>query len=355
MNTRDLSTHTPYRAGRGIEEVARDLGRDPAGFVTLSSNENPLGPSPQAVAAVKAAADTVHTYPKASHTDLTIRLAKNWAVEPAQIWLAAGGDGTLDYLARAFLEPGDRVLVPRPGFSYYPMSARFHHATVTGYPVRKEDDFALTPEAVLEAYDGERLVYLTSPHNPTGGCYALDAIRAIADNTREETLVVVDEAYAEYSDLPSARILLDGRDDIAVVRTFSKAYGLAGLRMGYGIVPETWAAAYDRVNTPFAVSEIACRAGMAALDDQIHVERSVTTARWAREYMTDHLDARTWGSQANFVLADVGDATRVTEAAERNGVIVRDCTSFGLPACVRVTCGTEAETERAVEVLNDAV
>ncbi len=355
MNPRDLSTHTPYSAGRGIEEVARDLDLDPEDLVKLSSNENPFGPSPAAVAAIREAAPGVHTYPKAVHTDLTAALADRWDLPPAQVWLSPGGDGVLDYLARTFLSPGDRVLVPDPGFAYYPMSARYRDAGVDTYPLRKAADFAQSAANVLGAYDGHRAVYLTTPHNPTGSEMSPGEIERVAGETDPETLVVVDEAYAEFTEADSARSLLEEREDIAILRTFSKAYGLAGLRLGYALVPAAWADAYERVNTPFAVNSLACRAGMAALEDDEHVERTVETARWARRYMYDELDAPTWESGGNFVLAEVGDGEAVTDAAQREGVIVRDCSSFGLPECIRVTCGTRAGTERAVEVLNGVV
>jgi len=355
MNPRDLSGHTVYQAGRGVEEVARELGLDPDDLVKLASNENPFGPSPDAVAAIRDAAESANSYPKASHTDLVEKLADRWDVAPAQVWLANGGDGVLDYLSRAMLAPGDPVLVPDPGFAYYGMSARYHHGEVREYRVSKADDFALTAETVLGDYDGERVVYLTSPHNPTGKRFDLDAIEAIAEGTDPETLVVVDEAYGEFADAPSAVELVDEREDVALVRTFSKVYGLAGVRLGYGIVPEAWADAYARVNTPFAASEVACRAGLAALDDDDHARKTVETAAWAREYVSENLDAPTWESHGNFVLAEVGDASAVADELQRRGVIVRDCTSFGLPECVRITCGTEAETERAVAELNEVL
>ena len=352
MDPRDLSGHTPYSAGRGIEEVARDLGTDPGELVKLSSNENPFGPPPAAVEAIREAAPTVHTYPKAVHTDLTDALAAEWDLSPAQVWLSPGGDGVLDYLARALLEPGDRVLVPDPGFAYYAMSARYRDAAVDHYPLPKADDFAQTPERVLDSYDGHRIVYVTTPHNPTGSEMARQDVETVAAETDEETLVLVDEAYGEFTDAPSGRPVLDERDDVAILRTFSKAYGLAGLRLGYALVPEEWGGAYERVNTPFAVNSLACRAGMAALDDEAHVEKTVETARWAREYMHDELAAPTWESGGNFVLVEVGDAEAVTAAAQREGVILRDCSSFGLPECVRITCGTRESTRRAVEVVN---
>jgi histidinol-phosphate aminotransferase len=390
MEPRDLSDHDTYEAGRGIAEVARELGRDPDEFVKLASNENPHGPSERATEAIRRGADRVNVYPKASHTDLQDAVADRWAVDPAQVWLANGADGAIDCLCRAMLDPWDRVLVPDPGFAYYPMSARFHHGEVSTYELSGAafDDVA---EAVLRAYEGERMVFLTSPHNPTGGTVPLAEVAQIADETAEHTLVVVDEAYAEFAPVPSAVSMLGGasqhvpglhdldpggpgrgtgperatetetgaehrdRDDVAVLRTFSKAYGLAGIRLGYAVVPGAWADAYARVNTPFSAGELACRAGLAALDDDEHVRRSVASARRAREYMRDRLDAPVLPSHANFVLVDVGDAGAVTEATKRRGVIVRDCTSFGLPDRVRITCGTESETERAVEVVNEVL
>lgn len=364
MQPRDLSAHTEYRAGRGVEEVARELGRDPDSFVKLASNENPLGPSPAAVNVIRDDATAVHRYPTASHTDLVDAIAATWDVRPPQIWLGNGGDAVLDFLARAFLDAGDRVLVPDPGFAYYGMSARYHHGEVTTYPLAKSENFALTAATVLDAYDDERIVYLTSPHNPTGGTFTPSAIRTIARETGNQTLVVVDEAYGEYATTESAIPIVADRDDIAVLRTFSKAYGLAGLRLGYAVTPQPWANAYARVNTPFSASEIACRAGLAALDDETHVQRSVEAAKWGRTYLATELSARTFASEANFVLVDVSNvdpegqqttASFVTRAALERGVIVRDCTSFGLPECIRVTCGTREETKRAVSVLEEVL
>lgn len=355
MQPRDLSALSPYVPGRGAEEVARELGMDADDLVKLSSNENPHGPGPAAIDAIRETAPQVGVYPKASHTDLAAKLAARWDCTAEQVWVTPGADGALDYLSRAFLDPGDRILAPEPGFSYYRMSARYHHGEVATYPLRKADDFAQTPDTVLDAYDGERIVYLTTPHNPTGSELDLDAVEVLSDAVDDHTLLVVDEAYAEYTDTPSAIGLVDDHDDVAVTRTFSKAYGLAGLRVGYAVVPESWADAYARVNTPFAASEVGCRAALAALDDDDHLERTVETARWARSYLRDHLDAPTWESGGNFVLAEVGDAASVAEATQRRGVIVRDCGSFGLPACIRVSCGTREGTRRAVEVVNDAL
>ncbi|MFW5949172.1 MAG: histidinol-phosphate transaminase [Halolamina sp.] len=355
MEPRDLSTHTVYQAGRGVEEVARDLGLDPDELVKLSSNENPHGASPAAVDAVRGAAEEISVYPKAAHTDLTADLAEKWGLDTEQVWVSPGADGAIDYLSRTMLDPEDPVLVPEPGFSYYGMSARYHHGDVHAYELSTDDAFAMTADTVLDAYDGERIVFVTSPHNPTGATMAREEVEALLAGVDDDSLVVIDEAYGEFADEPSAVDLLDEYENIAVLRTFSKAYGLAGLRIGYALVPSAWGEAYARVSTPFAASEAALRAAIAALDDDAHVEKSVESARWAREYVHDHLDAPTFDSEANFVLCEVGDGSTVAEATQRNGVIVRDCSSFGLPGCIRVSCGTEDETRRAVETLNDVL
>jgi len=353
MQPRDLSATSPYVPGRGIEEVARDLGLDPDALIKLSSNENPHGSSPLAVDAVTdRAREGLHVYPKAAHTDLTEKLADKWDVDSQQVWVSPGADGAIDYLSRAMLDPGQSVLVPEPGFSYYSMSTRHHHGEVATYGLSKTDGFAQTADLVLEAYDGERIVHLTSPHNPTGSEWAREEITTLLEAVDDHTLVVVDEAYGEYSDRPSSIDLVDDYDNVAVLRTFSKAYGLAGLRIGYGVVPASWADAYARVNTPFAANELACRAALAALDDDDHVDTSVETAAWAREYMAENLDAPTFDSAGNFVLAEVGDASHVAERSQEEGVIIRDCSSFGLPGCVRISCGTREETKTAVETLN---
>ncbi|GAB3685994.1 histidinol-phosphate transaminase [Salinarchaeum chitinilyticum] len=352
MEPRDLSSHAAYVPGEGIEEVARELGVDPDSLIKLASNENPLGPPEASVDALREHADRISAYPTSAHSDLTNAIAERWGLDDEQVWLSAGADGAIDLLHRATIEPDQSILAPEPGFAYYPMSARYHHGEVATYPVAKAADFQVTPETVLDAYDGERVVYLTSPHNPTGATIDLNDVEAIADRTGEDALVVVDEAYGEFADVESARTLLKDRDDVAVLRTFSKAYGLAGLRLGYALVPEEWADAYAKVNTPFAVSELACRAGLAAMETDDHVERSVETVAWAREYMAENLDAPTWESGGNFLLVEVGDATEVAEALKHEGVIVRDCTSFGLPECIRITCGTEGGTKAAVEAVN---
>lgn len=355
MKPRDLTDHPEYVPGRGIEEVARERGLDPNELITLSSNENELGPSPAAVQAIREMAPRAHRYPKAAHTDLTAALGERHDVSTDQIWLANGGDGALDYLSRAMLHPGETVLVPEPGFAYYGMSARFHHGGVRTYSVSRSDDFAMEPDRILDAYDGQRIVYITSPHNPSGATMSLGDVETVAAETGTETLVVVDEAYGDFANQESATALIKRGVNVAVLRSFSKSYGLAGLRLGYVIVPDGLAEAYRRVNTPFAASEIACRAGLAALEDTDHLEKTVTMVQTGREQLHSDLDARTWPSEGNFVLANVGDATVVADALLDRGIIVRDCTSFGLPACIRITVTTSGPLAQAIDACNQVL
>jgi histidinol-phosphate aminotransferase len=355
MDTRDLSAHAPYAPGRGIDEVARELGRDPTSLIKLSANENPLGPPPAAVQALADPREGMSSYPKSAVVDLRGAVADHVGVDPAQVWLAAGADGAIDYLHRAMLRPGERILVPEPGFAYYAMSARYHHGEVDTYRLEAAEEFIQQPAKVIDAYDDHRLVFLTTPNNPTGTELRPAQIREIAAAVGPETLVVIDEAYGEFSEHPSMTEAVDAVGNIAVLRTFSKAYGLAGLRIGYAVVPESLTDAYPRVNTPFATNHLACRAALAALGDTAHLDATIRTVREARALLEDEFSAHTWASGGNFVLAEVGAATAVTEAAQEAGVIVRDTTSFGLPRCIRISCGTVGETERAIETLESII
>ena len=355
MNPRDLSNNPEYVPGRGAVAVARERGLDPADMIAVASNENALGPAPAAVEALRAAADSVHRYPKSTFVDLRSAIADRWDLASEQIWLANGGDAALDYLARAMLDPGDSVLVPDPGFAYYEMSARFHHGTADTYAINRADDFTLAPETVLSGYQGQRIVYLTSPHNPTGAVCSVGDIEAIARQTDSETLIVVDEAYGEFSGVDSAIDLISSRDDVAVLRSFSKSYGLAGLRLGYAVVPDSWADAFTRVNTPFAASDLACRAGLAALTDSEHLEATIKMAKSGRQQLRDGLYADTWPSGGNFVLAAVEDGTLVADRLMDRGIVVRDCSSFGLPDCIRITVAPTEPLQRVIEACNDVV
>lgn len=350
---RDLSALDEYVPGRGVEEVAREHGLDPDELAKLASNENPLGPPPAAEEAVRDAASGVNVYPTALHNDVRDEVAEHVDAPPENVVLGAGADGVFDTVGRAVLEDDNGVLTPEPGFSYYGMSARNIGGYERYYSLRTGDGFEYDARRVAEAYEGEKVVYVTTPNNPTGTTTTVETIETVADSV--DGLVFVDEAYWEFSDRETAVPLALERDDVAVARTFSKAHGLAGLRVGYGVLPDEMASAYRKVVTPFCVGSVSLKAARAALGDDDHLRESVELARWGRRYMSENLDAPTYDTEANFVLADVSphDATEFAGELEKRGVIVRDTTSFGLPECVRVSVGTRDETKRAVRELND--
>jgi len=350
---RDLSPLDEYVPGRGVEEVAREHGLDPDELAKLASNENPLGPPPAAEEAIHEAASGVNVYPTALHTDVRDVVAEAVDAPEANVVLGPGADGVFDTVGRAVLEDGDGVLTPDPGFSYYGMSARNLGGHERSYSLRTNEEFGYDADRIVDAYGGEKIVYITTPNNPTGTATTLEVIKEVADSV--EGLVFVDEAYHEFSEGESALRLALKRDDVAVARTFSKAYGLAGLRVGYGVVPDEIASAYRKVVTPFCVGSVSLKAARAALRDEKHLRDSLEIARWGREYMSEKIEAPTYETEANFVLVDIlpHDASDFAGALERRGVIVRDTTSFGLPSCIRVSVGTREETKRAVEEINE--
>ncbi len=350
MQHRDVSSIPPFRPRS--EESWLETTDD---TLRLGTNENPLGPSPRAVEAVRRDATRMHRYPSRPHAALDRALADQWNVETEQIWIGAGAVSVIDTLTRAMVEPGEAILRPEPGFSYFGRSNRSHYGTERTYPLHKSDDFALDVDELLATYEGEPIVYLNSPHNPTGATASLEAMEAVVQGTDDETLVVVDEAYGHFTDDPSAVGLMRETDRVAVLRTFSKSHGLAGARIGYGIMPESIAPAYDRVSTPFGVSRMASVAALGALEDDSFLERSVAVARASRSYLHEHIDCRTWASEANFVLVEVGDARSATNRLEDAGLEVRDCTPFGLDDCIRITVGTSEQTRRAVSIVNAVI
>ncbi|MDY6765200.1 MAG: histidinol-phosphate transaminase [Halobacteria archaeon] len=354
---KDLSGFKEYVPGKGTDEVAREHGLAPDRMVKLASNENPLGGSSEAVEAVRDNADQVSVYPTALHEEMRERIADYVDVPSKNVVLGPGADGVFDTLGRALIGEGDEVLTPSPGFSYYGMSARYLGGKESNYHLSKPQNFEFSADKILNDYDGEKIVYVTTPNNPTGNTLPPSDLRKVASEV--EGLVIVDEAYWEFSDTDSAVSLVadaneGGMENVVVARTFSKAFGLAGMRLGYGVVPDWLASAYRKVTTPFSVGTLALYAGMGALEDEEHLEKSVELARWGREYMSRNLDVPTFDSEANFVLVDVSpmNSTEVTQELEKRGIIVRDTTSFGLPECIRVSVGTKQQTKRAVEEIN---
>jgi histidinol-phosphate aminotransferase len=344
-----------YVPGRSTDEIARIYGFDPASVIKLGSNENVLGPSPKAIAAIISHAKDVHIYPSADACDLVEALSVYTGVPVENICASGPGmDGLLDNLMRLLISPGDEVIIPTPTFSYYGIAACANGA-VPVY-VKLNGDYGLDVESIKSA-ESERtkVIFLCSPNNPTGKLVPENELRSILEHTRG--LVFVDEAYIEFSD-GNVTHLLNEYDNIIIGRTLSKVFGLAGMRLGYGLMPTWLKTEYMKIATPFNISVPSIVAGIAALSDTEHLIKSIACAREGRDYLVANIPFEVYKSQANFVLVDVSPlkSKDVTVSLLEKGIIVRDCNSFkdAGDSLIRVTVGTAEQNKKVVAAFEDA-
>jgi histidinol-phosphate aminotransferase len=343
---------SPYVPGKPIESLERELGI--ANAVKLASNENPLGPSPRAVEAIWNMAESVHRYPDGSCFRLRQALAARLDVAPEQLVFGTGSDEILELLAKCFLGPSDEVVYAWPSFAMYPIVTQGMGATSVRIPLDADlvHDLAKMREAITTR---TRLVIVCNPNNPTGTSVAAGAFDRFVASLPEGVVLAVDEAYVEYArrpDFPDALGWVRRRPGTCVLRTFSKIYGLAGLRVGYAVSDRELAGYLERARHPFNVNLIAEAAAVAALDDHEHVARARATNAAGFELLTrelTRLGLATWPSDANFLLAK-GEAGTY-ERLLREGVIVRPMGGFGLPDHIRITIGTAEENEKLVKAL----
>ncbi len=349
---RDLPVYSP---GRSPEEVARELGIPDC--VKMASNENPLGPSPLAVEAVREALRSAHLYPDAQCLRLREALSERLGVGVDRILVTHGADEAFDLLAYAFLERGDRVVVGDPTFSSYELAARTMGAEVVKVPLR---DYRQDVPAMLRAVEGRtKMVVLCSPLNPTGTTVSAEELEEALSGLPEDVLLVLDEAYLEYVDDPghpdSLRYFAaDPR--MVITRTFSKIYGLAGLRVGYALCSPPVREALEKVKLPFNVNRLAQAAAEAALRDEAHLERSREMNRRGKQALYRVLEECGLSyvpTQANFILVRNGEHPDLFMQLLRRGIIVRDGTALGIPGHVRITIGDEEQNRRLEAALRD--
>ena len=351
----------------GILEVAPYVGGEAAipgrnRVIRLASNENPLGPSPRAMAAYASLEKELHRYPDGGAWALREAIAGAEELDPARIVCGAGSDELIALLVRGYAGPGDEVLHSEHGFLMYSISAKAAGAE----PVAAaERDLTADVDALLErAGEKTRLVFLANPNNPTGSYLTEAELRSLRAGLPEEALLVIDAAYAEYAtqdDYCSAMDLVAEFDDLVVIRTFSKIHGLAALRLGWAYCPPAVADVLNRLRGPFNVSQAAQAAGIAAVKDRQHVERSrAHNARWLA-WTLERLAAVGFDprpSAGNFLLVRFAEEPgRSAEAAladlKKHGILVRALGGYGLPDCLRITIGTESDTRAVVGALED--
>jgi histidinol-phosphate aminotransferase len=344
----------PYSPGKPIQEVERELGIRES--VKLASNENPLGPSPMALQALRDALPEIHRYPDGSGHRLRHALAGHWHVAPDQLILGNGSNELLELVARCFLLPGDEAVYAEQAFVVYDMVAQVTGAKKVMIPLK---DFTHDLDGMRAAISPRtKLVFVGNPNNPTGTALPARALEAFLESVPSQVLVVLDEAYYEF--LPpdvtpdALRFVRDGRL-LLVLRTFSKIYGLAGLRIGYGIGPPALIALLNRAREPFNTSSLAQAAATAALGDVAHVARTRAVTEEGRKFLGEAcraLGLAVVPSVANFLLVDVGRPGPATaDALLRHGVIVRPMVGYGFPTHLRISIGTPQENERCLAAL----
>jgi histidinol-phosphate aminotransferase len=345
----------PYQPGKPISELARELGLDEAGIVKLASNENPYGIGPRTRAAIDAALADVARYPDGNGYELKLALSKRYGVDMSAIVLGNGSNDVLELVAHAFLGPGRAAVHSQHAFAVYPLATQARGARQIVVPAR---DYAHDLDAMLKAIDEETyVVWVANPNNPTGTLAAAGALEAFVRKVPERVLVVIDEAYNEYlhHELRSDTVKwLKRHPNLIVSRTFSKAYGLAGLRVGYAFAHPSVADVMNRVRQPFNVNSLALAAAAAALDDMEFVAKSYAENLQGMKQLAEGFDALKLEfipSHGNFVSVRVGKAADVFKRLLRRGVIVRPVAGYGMPEHLRVTIGTAQENEKFLQAL----
>lgn len=356
-----ISAIAPYQAGKPIEELAREFGLNPADIVKLASNENPLGMPPLAQKAVTAAISGIGRYPDPAGFELKQALSDRYDVPQSWLTLGNGSNDILELVAMALLEPGSSCVYSQYAFVVYKLSTQARGARHIVVPAR---DYGHDLPAMLEAIDeSTRLVFIANPNNPTGTYLSNASLESflaeVAKRHGTRVTVVLDEAYNEYLE-PELRVdsvgLVKKYPNLLVSRTFSKAYGLAGLRVGFAVAQPALTDLLNRVRQPFNVNSLAQAAAIAALQDKDFLERSFTVNRDGKVQLQNafnQLGLKYVPSYSNFVLVHVGEAARINLELLKRGVIVRPVAGDGLPEWLRVTIGLPHENQKFIDALTE--
>ena len=352
---RHIRDIAPYQPGKPVSELARELNLQESSIIKLASNENPRGASPKAVEAMQAAINESGRYPDGSGFALKQALSRSHGLSNDRIVIGNGSNDVLEMVARAFLAPGCSTVYSQHAFAVYPLVTQATGATGIEVPAR---DFGHDLDAMARAIrDDTRIVFVANPNNPTGTWLAPTVVRSFLEKVPANVVVILDEAYNEYLEPDqrgNALRWIEEFPNLVVSRTFSKAYGLAGLRVGYGVMRAPIADLVNRVRQPFNVSHIAQAAAAAALLDAQFVEQSARLNKSGMLALTTGFSrlGLSWiTSHGNFVSFKVGPAAEIFQRLLRQGVIVRPIAAYGMPEYLRVTIGTETENARFLSAL----
>jgi histidinol-phosphate aminotransferase len=344
----------PYEPGKPIEELERELGI--AHPIKLASNENPLPPSDRVQRAIMGALASLNRYPDGSAFYLRQALAKRHGVSQDQVILGNGSNELIELVMRTFLKPGDEAVVPHPSFPFYPMIVQAAGGIRVMVMLK---DYRLDLDAMARAITPlTKIVFVANPNNPTATIVTASEVEHFMSRVPPRTIVIFDEAYTEFSqspDFPDTLGLVKEGRKVVVLRTFSKATSLAGLRVGYAVADADAVALMNRIRQPFNVNSLAQAAALAALEDEAHVLECVGMIEAGRHFLYDEfkrLNISYVPSRANFILVDVGrSASDIYQKLLHEGVIVRPLTSFGMESALRVTVGTPEENRKLIKAL----
>jgi histidinol-phosphate aminotransferase len=351
-NLKDLPTYQP---GRPIEEVARELGLPAAQIIKLASNENPLGPSPAALQAMQHALANINLYPDGNAFYLKTKLADKLNVQPGNLILGNGSNEIIEFVGHAFMQPGVDIVVSQYCFAVYPLVIKLFGANLITVPAA---NYGHDLPAMLDAITPQtRVVFVANPNNPTGTVVSKPELMDFAAKVPPRVLLVIDEAYIEFLSDPAdfiSEIRRGQKPNLLLMRTFSKIFGLAGLRLGYGIGNPELITALEKIRQPFNINSIAQAGALAALDDAEHMRRTRDNNATGLKLYTDvfqKLGLEFVPSAGNFILVRVGEGQRVFEAMQQLGVIVRPMGGYQLPEWIRISVGTPEENERCLKAL----
>lgn len=349
---------SPYQPGRPIEEVARELGLEPDSIIKLASNESPLGPSPKAVRAMKKACSEMHRYPDGGAFYLRKRISEHYGFPPDYFIFGCGSNELIEFIGHSFLYNGVSAVMSERAFVIYKIICGMFGAEAVEVPMK-----GLTHDlkAMLKAIRADtRVVFICNPNNPTGTMVKDKDVRKFMAEVPDDVLVVFDEAYAEicYKKMPDTLSYVREKRNVIVLRSFSKAYGLAGLRVGYGIAKPEIIQLLEKPRQPFNVNSMAQIAAAAALDDQGFVRRSRRLYKKGAQQITDaclEMGLEFEPPVANFMLIKVGNGFEVFNELQKKGVIVRPMAPYKLPEWIRISIGTEPENARFISALKTIV
>ena len=344
-----------YVPGRPIEEVAREIGLPPESIIKLASNENPLGPSPAALAAMEKALASLHLYPDGNAFYLKQKLAEKIGVKTENLILGNGSNEIIEFAGHALMGPGVDVVFSQYCFAVYPIVTRLFGANPIVVPAK---NYGHDLPAMLAAITPRtKVIFVANPNNPTGTLASRDDLLRFVEQVPPQVLIVMDEAYIEFLDDPVDLLPLirrGAKPNLLIMRTFSKIFGLAGLRVGYGIAQPELIAALEKVRQPFNINAIAQAGALAALDDTDHVRRTRENNARGLRFFSEAFKAMKREfipSAANFILLRVRDGQRVFDELQKQGVIVRPLAGYQLPEWIRISIGTPQENSRCLDAL----